>query len=108
VNRQLGEDSDGDSFRDSCSDGSSDCEHDRGCLTYSREQRTYNCQSIDSTLRMDQISLRDQRMSSQEGFSSDESEPGSSQGCLLFEYLERDQPYGREPLADKVCLAFPS
>ncbi|KAL2509666.1 hypothetical protein Fot_33313 [Forsythia ovata] len=40
----------------------------------------------------------------------DRGESGSSQGCLLFEYLERDQPYSREPLADKIydlALRFP-
>ncbi|KAL1531863.1 hypothetical protein AAHA92_31950 [Salvia divinorum] len=60
--RRLGEESDGESFRDSSSDGSSD----------------------------------------REGFSSDEGESGSSEGSLLFEYLARDQPYCREPLADKI------
>lgn len=40
-------------------------------------------------------------MAFQEGFSSDEGESGSSQGCL-FEYLERAPPYSREPLANKV------
>jgi hypothetical protein len=37
--------------------------------------------------------------------SSDEGEPGSS--CherLLFEFLESEPPYQREPLADKACL----
>lgn len=45
-------------------------------------------------------------MAFQEGFSSDEGESGSSQGCLLFEYFARDQPYCREPLADKVIFSF--
>lgn len=109
LNRPLGEDSDGDSFRDSCSDGSSDCEHDRsGFMNYSREHGSYRCQSAIDRLRMDQLSLRQHQISSQEGFSSDESESGSSQGCLLFEYFEQGQPYGREPLAEKVCLLFPS
>ncbi|KAL8531738.1 hypothetical protein ACS0TY_008367 [Phlomoides rotata] len=79
--------------RDSSSDGSSDSEQERGGLNYSREQ-----------------SVRDQHMTFQEGFSSDEGEPGSSQSCLFFEYLERDQPYSREPLANKIsdlALHFP-
>lgn len=89
--RQLGEESDCEYFRDSSSDGSSDSEQERGGLNYSTEQ-----------------SVRDQHMAFQEGFSSDEGEPGNSQGCLLFEYLERDQPYSREPLANKVaCLCKP-
>lgn len=108
--RQLSEDSDGDYFRDSCSDGSSDYELERGCINYSQQQRNYNGQTVDSPLRIDQLSLRDNQLSFQEGFSSDESESGSPQGSLLFEYFERDQPYGREPLANKIsqlALRFP-
>uniref|UniRef100_A0A5B7BSL4 DUF789 family protein n=1 Tax=Davidia involucrata TaxID=16924 RepID=A0A5B7BSL4_DAVIN len=108
--RRPGEDSDGDSFRDSCSDGSSDCEHERGCLNYSREQQNGHHLTSEIPLRMDLLSLRDQKIALQEGFSSDEGESGNSQGCLLFEYLERDPPYSREPLADKIsdlALRFP-
>ncbi|GER44423.1 hypothetical protein STAS_21323 [Striga asiatica] len=78
--RPLGEESDSESFRDSCSDGSSDSEQDRVNELLSREQHT----------------------AFQEGFSSDEGESGSSQNHLLFEYFARDQPYCREPLADKL------
>ncbi|PIN02216.1 hypothetical protein CDL12_25273 [Handroanthus impetiginosus] len=98
--RRLGEESDGEYFRDSSSDGSSDSEQDRGGLTYSRD--LHYLQTSDSSLRMDQLSLREQHMASQEGFSSDEGESGSSQRCLLFEYLAREQPYCREPMADKI------
>ncbi|XP_022846610.1 uncharacterized protein LOC111369358 isoform X1 [Olea europaea var. sylvestris] len=105
--RQLGEESDSDSFADSSSDRSSDCGLDRGGLNYSSQQHCYRCQSSDNPLSIDRLSVSDQNMAFQEGFSSDEGEPGSSQGCLLFEYLERDQPYSREPLADKIYdLAF--
>nr|XP_043613394.1 uncharacterized protein LOC122585329 isoform X2 [Erigeron canadensis] len=38
----------------------------------------------------------------QEGFSSDEGESARPQSCLSFEYLERSQPWGREPLTDKI------
>ena len=79
--RRTSEDSDYFS-RDSSSDGSSDSERDRG-LAYSRGQQ--NQQTV-----------------LQEGFSSDDGEYRAHQGCLLFEYLEHDQPYGREPLADKA------
>ncbi|XP_057529213.1 uncharacterized protein LOC130807858 isoform X1 [Amaranthus tricolor] len=87
--RRTSEDSDYFS-RDSSSDGSSDSERDRG-LAYSRGQQ--NQQTV-----------------LQEGFSSDDGEYRAHQGCLLFEYLEHDQPYGREPLADKIsdlALRFP-
>lgn len=68
-------------FRDSSSDVSSDSESER------------------VSARLDHISLRDQH---QEDSSSDDGEPLSSQGRLIFEYLERDLPYIREPFADKV------
>ncbi|KAJ0242731.1 Uncharacterized protein HA466_0206590 [Hirschfeldia incana] len=51
------------------------------------------------TARMDHVSLRDQHL---EDSSSDDGELLGSQGRLMFEYLERDLPYIREPLADKV------
>ncbi|KAL0326971.1 UNVERIFIED_CONTAM: hypothetical protein Sangu_1775100 [Sesamum angustifolium] len=100
--RRLGEESDGESFRDSSSEGSSDSEQDRGGLNYSREQLNY-LQKCDSSLRVDKLSLREQHLAFQEGFSSDECESGNPHGCLLFEYLERDQPYCREPLANKIA-----
>ncbi|KAK4423540.1 hypothetical protein Salat_1936800 [Sesamum alatum] len=100
--RRLGEESDGESFRDSSSEGSSDSEQDRGGLNYSREQLNY-LQTSDSSLRVDKLSLREQHLAFQEGFSSDECESGSPHGCLLFEYLERDPPYCREPLANKIA-----
>lgn len=99
--RQLGEESDGDYFRDSSSDGSSDSEQERGGSNFSREQLNY-FQRSDCPLTVDQLAVREHQMAFQEGFSSDEGESGNSQGCLLFEYLERDQPYSREPLADKI------
>ncbi|KVI05385.1 uncharacterized protein LOC112525334 [Cynara cardunculus var. scolymus] len=87
--RQQSEDSDGESFRDSSSDVSSD---------YERENAKSEICS-----RLDQLSLNYQHVSSlQEGFSSDEGESGRPQSCLSFEYLERNQPWGREPLADKI------
>ncbi|KAL2519013.1 Protein of unknown function (DUF789) [Abeliophyllum distichum] len=108
--RRHGEESDGDYFRDSSSYGSSDCEQDRGSFNHSIEHRSYHCQTSDNTRRIDPLSMRDQTMAYQESFSSDEGESGSSRSCLLFEYLERDQPYSREPLSDKICdlaVGFP-
>ncbi|KAH8500717.1 hypothetical protein Peur_042531 [Populus x canadensis] len=98
--RQLGEDSDSD-FRDSSSDGSSDYEHERG-LKCSRERWNHSHATNDLPPRMDGLSLRDQCGAHQEDFFSDEGEYVNSQGCLLFEYLEQDPPYSREPLADKI------
>ncbi|XP_076947775.1 uncharacterized protein LOC143619817 isoform X1 [Bidens hawaiensis] len=68
-----------DSFKDSSSDASSDYEHSELCM------------------QMSQLSVNDE-----EGFCSDDSDSVNSQSCLLFEYMERNQPWGREPLADKI------
>jgi hypothetical protein len=38
----------------------------------------------------------------QEGFSSDDGESGDPHDRLLFQYLEFDSPFCREPLTDKV------
>lgn len=97
FDRQLGEDSDSD-FRDSSSDGSSDSEpvHGRGL-------RNLPHLSEEVPQWMGRLSLRDHHSLPQDGFSSDDGESANSQGYLIFEYLERDPPYSREPLADKVC-----
>ncbi|XP_075507065.1 uncharacterized protein LOC142543594 [Primulina tabacum] len=100
--RRPGEESDGEYFRDSSSDGSSDSEQDRGYSSCPKEPHNYHFQICDIPPNVELLSLRAQHMAFQEGFSSDECESGSSQGCLLFEYLERDPPYFREPLADKI------
>ncbi|KAL8463369.1 hypothetical protein ACS0TY_034145 [Phlomoides rotata] len=94
--RGLSEESDGEYFRDSSSDGSSDSEQDRSCSNNSRTSSISH--------RVDHFPSREHHHTTfQEGFSSDEGESGSSQGCLLYEYFARDQPYSREPLEDKVC-----
>ncbi|XP_020099067.1 uncharacterized protein LOC109717618 [Ananas comosus] len=99
--RRAGEDSDESCCHDSSSDGSSDSELAASEL---ENRSKFPGDWIQSHLsnRMDRLSIREQYGSSQEGFSSDDSESGNSQGCLLFEYLESDSPYCREPLADKI------
>ncbi|XP_038892909.1 uncharacterized protein LOC120081811 [Benincasa hispida] len=98
--RRWGEESDSD-YRDSSSDGSSDSETKRR-IKHSREPPHHNDPTITDPLRMDRLSLRDQQLGLHEDCSSDEAESCNSQGCLVFEYLERDLPYSREPLADKI------
>lgn len=73
VIRYIGEDSDGDYYRDSSSDGSSDSEF---------KKRTENSTSQRSNQHRtgDDASLQD----------------------LLFEYFDQDPPYSREPLSDKA------
>ncbi|CAN7020785.1 hypothetical protein BRARA_F01021 [Brassica rapa] len=78
--RGAGEESESD-FKDSSSEGSSS-ESERGLSG-----------------GMDQLSLRKEH---REDSSSDDGEPLSSHGRLVFEYLERDLPYIREPFADKM------
>ncbi|PPD83271.1 hypothetical protein GOBAR_DD19803 [Gossypium barbadense] len=84
---QQGEDSDSD-FRDSCSDGSSDCEPERGSNPF-REKRNH-CMTSEMSPRMDRLSMGDQQIF-QEDLSSNDDDP----------------PCSREPLADKIVyLAF--
>ncbi|KAJ0257039.1 Uncharacterized protein HA466_0079760 [Hirschfeldia incana] len=85
--RRAGEESDSD-FKDSSSEGSSS-ESETG-LSYPKAQISAG---------VDQLSLRKEHLGDS---SSDDGEPLSSQGRLIFEYLERDLPYIREPFADKM------
>lgn len=104
CNRGPGEESDSDCSRDSSSDGSSDCELERG-LKHSWGSNHHHLVSA-SALGMDELSLREKLEDSQESSSSDDPEAENSQGLLLFEFLERDLPYSREPLADKASLSL--
>ena len=83
--RPPGEESDGDICQDTSSDGSSESETERLIIGI-RE-------SLNNTSHV-----------GQEGFSSDDSETSNQIQLPIFEYLERDPPYGRQPLADKVSL----
>ncbi|XP_078435537.1 uncharacterized protein LOC144706452 isoform X2 [Wolffia australiana] len=56
------------------------------------------------TERLSSVSTADKPLAAQEGSSGDSSEARNSPGALVFEYLERDPPYGREPLADKISV----
>ncbi|KAL5815555.1 hypothetical protein ACOSQ4_026196 [Xanthoceras sorbifolium] len=99
--RQAGEDSDGDYYRDSSSDGSSDYEIDKGIKFSGLQQGRYHL-SNDIPSRIGSLSISDENCAMQEGFSSDEGDTGSSRSQLLFEHMEQDPPYSRTPLADKV------
>ncbi|XP_018446736.1 uncharacterized protein LOC108818217 isoform X2 [Raphanus sativus] len=86
--RRVGEESDSSDFKDSSSEGSSSSESERD----PKEQMI-------STASMDQKEHPEDSSSSDD----DGDEPlRSSQGRLIFEYLERDLPYIREPFADKM------
>ncbi|MFS8032821.1 hypothetical protein Hanom_Chr17g01562171 [Helianthus anomalus] len=92
---QTAVDSESDSFGDSSSDASSDYEHER-------EKESSYLPDSEMCRRMNQLSMNVQHHVLQEGFSSDDGDSVSSEGGLLFEYMERNQPWGREPLADKI------
>lgn len=88
---------------DSSSDASSDNEIEKHTKTTRKQQHILHQLNSDVSIRMGRLSIHDEHPVLQEGFSSDDGEAGNSQG-VLFEYLERNAPYGREPLADKVSL----
>ncbi|CAN8324693.1 unnamed protein product [Cochlearia groenlandica] len=78
--RRSREESDGDSSRDMCSNGSSDCR--------------------DISHNLHRVSLEEKPSV---GSSSDESEACvNSLGDLVFEYLEAATPFTRQPLTDKI------
>ncbi|XP_010440359.1 PREDICTED: uncharacterized protein LOC104723668 [Camelina sativa] len=53
-----------------------------------------------SVNELNRVSLRDQSVAG--SLSSGENDISNTQGRLLFEYLEYEPPFGREPLANKV------
>ncbi|XP_074295611.1 uncharacterized protein LOC141623393 [Silene latifolia] len=92
----------------SSSGGSSDSERDQA-LTYSRGQRNPCSLPSDISFKMEKLLSKTQHITVHEG-SSDDGESGNSQVSLLFQYLEYDPPFCREPLADKIsdlALRFP-
>lgn len=94
-NRKPGDESDAESSRETSSDGSSDCGPERGPNNAWNSKNTVepNINGWKGPLSNSKPSM---------GSSSDESETGNPPGRLMFEYMERDPPYSREPLADKV------
>lgn len=57
------------------------------------------------TERINRVFLGDNTNCAQEGSPSDSGDARNPPGALIFEYLERDPPYGREPLADKARIS---
>lgn len=53
--------------------------------------------------RLNRISLNN---GNSVGSSSDESESETNPGQLIFQYLEHELPFSREPFADKVSLLY--
>lgn len=98
--RGHGEESDGDCSQDSSSEGCSDYEHEKG-LGCSTE---WNSNHVTGTLnlRIDKLCLREKHGHQQKGSSSGDGDFGHFRGHLLFEFLEQDPPFIREPLSDKI------
>ncbi|CAL9126421.1 uncharacterized protein LOC103991445 [Musa acuminata AAA Group] len=94
--RQMSQESDGD-CRDSSSDGSDEYESEKG-LNYSNEWISTG----GTSLRMNKLYVSEKQAHRQDGSSSDDDNFGNSQCHLLFEFLEQDPPFIREPLADKI------
>ncbi|XAR49662.1 hypothetical protein NMG60_11032928 [Bertholletia excelsa] len=96
--RRLGEESDVESSTETSSNGSSECgaesrNNDTHCMQ--NQQNTLNT----ATQSFNRLSLRNDLI---EGSTVDEGEIRNPHGLLIFEYLEQDRPYLREPLADKI------
>ncbi|XP_022741553.1 uncharacterized protein LOC111293090 [Durio zibethinus] len=99
--RPSGE-SDAESSRETSSDGSnSDCGIGRRANNVVQEAWSQMEIADANIKRLSRPSLRNRPLG---GSSSDESDICSHPGQLIFEYLEHDQPFSREPLADKISV----
>ncbi|XVE82221.1 hypothetical protein DITRI_Ditri15bG0130300 [Diplodiscus trichospermus] len=100
--RRPGEESDTESSRESSSDSSSsDCGIGRRADNVVQGAwRQLEIADADIQ-RLNRMSLRNKPFG---GSSSDESDSCNPPGQLIFEYLEHDQPFSREPLADKISV----
>ncbi|KAF3456295.1 hypothetical protein FNV43_RR00945 [Rhamnella rubrinervis] len=99
--RRPGEKSDAESSRETSSDGSSDYEADRGFSNF--VHGPWSGKNIVEANGHDWKGVLAKHKPSM-GSSSDEIETCSPPGQLVFEYLEQDPPFGREPLADKISV----
>lgn len=95
--RQPDDESDADSSRETSSDSS--CEYGTGRRA-SKALCAWGQQStmLATTQSFSRLSLRNM------GSTADESEITNPPGLLVYEYLEQDMPYSREPLADKIAV----
>ncbi|PQQ14184.1 uncharacterized protein Pyn_23845 [Prunus yedoensis var. nudiflora] len=100
--RRPGDESDAESSRETSSDGSSDYGTERGLngAPYS----ALSWQNV-ADVKGHGWSRALPRNKLFNGSSSDESgEVCNPPGQLIFQYMEHDQPFGREPLADKISV----
>ncbi|KAL3829359.1 hypothetical protein ACJIZ3_018161 [Penstemon smallii] len=80
--RRPGDESDANSSRDTSSNGDSECGTDRGANN----------------------SRRSSRIAGRSNPSVDGDDISNPPGLLIFEYFERELPFHREPLADKISM----
>lgn len=99
CDRRPGEESDAESSRETSSDGSADYGVERGANSVAQGPWSQQKLADVNTQNMNRLSLRNKPFM---GSPSGEGEVSNPPGLLLFEYLEQDSPYGREPLADKA------
>lgn len=98
--RRPGEESDADSLKETSSDDSSECGAGASRIANKVHGNWSQQNIIASTIDgIKHLSLKKDSLLESSG---DENEIGNSPGLLAFEYFERNQPYGREPLADKI------
>ncbi|KAJ6889695.1 hypothetical protein NC651_023444 [Populus alba x Populus x berolinensis] len=97
--KRPGEESDTESSRDTCSDGSSDCGAER--VASNGVWQPWNQLNVtDANIKsLNRLSLRNKPF---RGSSSDECEISNPPGRLIFEYMEYASPFTRQPLADQA------
>ncbi|KAA8548997.1 hypothetical protein F0562_000681 [Nyssa sinensis] len=93
-----GEESDAESSRETSSDGSSECGEEREANAVQGACGLQNPMNA-TTQIFKRLSMRNNLPSDS---SIDGSKISNPSGLLIFEYLEQDPPYSREPLADKI------
>ncbi|XP_059632775.1 uncharacterized protein LOC132275327 [Cornus florida] len=98
--RRPGEDSDAESSRETSSDGSYECGAERRVNDVQGAWTQQNHISA-TTQSFNRLSVRNNPSMCS---SVDEDQISNPPGLLVFEYLEQDPPYSREPLADKIAV----
>lgn len=99
MDRRPGEESDTDTSRETSSDGSSDYVVERQIDDFVQGTWSQQNTADENIQKLNRLSLRNKTFN---GSSSDESDICNTPSKLIFEYLEHDTPFSREPLADKA------
>ncbi|TQD73118.1 hypothetical protein C1H46_041342 [Malus baccata] len=100
--RRPGEESDAESSRETSSNGSSDYGTERGFNNVPYSALSWQNAADVNGHGWNKTFPRNKPLN---GSSSDESGEACNPSQLIFQCMEHDQPFGREPLADKAILA---